>query len=71
MTQKDAWRVLGVCLALGLGTVALYSPAFGFSFINYDDPVYVINNPHVNRGLAGAFGWAFQSAYGNVWQPLA
>jgi Tfp pilus assembly protein PilF len=70
MTKKDGWRVLAVCLVLGLGTVALYAPAFTFSFVNYDDQYYVINNPHVNKGLAGVFGWAFQAGYDNVWQPL-
>jgi protein O-mannosyl-transferase len=70
MTRKDGWRVLAVCLVLSLGTFALYSPALNFSFVNYDDPFSVINNPHVNKGLAGAFGWAFQSGYGNTWQPL-
>jgi tetratricopeptide (TPR) repeat protein len=69
MTRKDGWRVLAVCLVLGLGTVALYSPAFSFQFVSYDDQ-YVTNNPHVNKGLAGVFSWAFQSGYGNVWQPL-
>jgi protein O-mannosyl-transferase len=70
MTRKDGWRVLAVCLVLGLGTIALYSPAFSFSFVNYEDQFYVSNNPHLNKGLAGVFGWAFESGYGNVWQPL-
>jgi tetratricopeptide (TPR) repeat protein len=70
MMRKDGWRVLAVCLVLGLGTVALYFPAFNFSFVNYDDVFYVVNNPHLNKGLAGVFGWTFASGYGNVWQPL-
>jgi Tfp pilus assembly protein PilF len=70
MTKKDGWRALMVCLVLGLGTVALYSPAFTFKFVNYDDQFYVFNNPHVNKGLAGVFGWAFAAGYANVWQPL-
>jgi len=70
MTKKDGWRVLTVCLVLGLGTIALYSPAFTFSFVNYDDLFFVTGNPHLNNGLAGVFGWAFESGYGNVWQPV-
>ncbi|HEV7924673.1 MAG TPA: tetratricopeptide repeat protein [Verrucomicrobiae bacterium] len=70
MTKKDQWRVLTVCLVLGLGTIALYAPAFNFTFVNYDDAFYVVNNPHVNKGLAGAFGWAFQVGQGVMWQPL-
>jgi protein O-mannosyl-transferase len=68
--KNDGWRALLVCLVLGLGTVGLYWPAFTFSFVNHDDLSYVINNPHVNKGLAGVFGWAFAAGYGNVWQPL-
>ncbi|HEY3862299.1 MAG TPA: tetratricopeptide repeat protein [Verrucomicrobiae bacterium] len=71
MTRKDLWRVLPVCLALGLGVIGLYAPAFTFGFISYDDPLYVVNNPHINHGLAQAFGWAFASGYGHAWQPLA
>jgi tetratricopeptide (TPR) repeat protein len=70
MTKKDGWRVLAVCLVLGLGTIALFSPAFTFGFVNYEDQYYVTNNLHVNKGLAGVFGWAFQTGYGNAWQPL-
>jgi protein O-mannosyl-transferase len=70
MTRKEIWRVLVVCLVLGLGTIALYSPAFSFNFVSYDDPVRVVNNPHLTKGFAGAFAWAFESGYGNVWQPV-
>ena len=70
MTRKDGWRVLVVCLVLGLGTVALYSPAFGFNFVNYDDELYVNGNIHINKGLSGVLEWAFSAGYGNVWQPL-
>ena len=36
---------------LGLGTVALYWPATRCDFINYDDPLYVTENPAVRAGL--------------------
>jgi protein O-mannosyl-transferase len=71
MTRKDGLRALAVCLVLSLGTMALYSPVFGFNFVNYGDEVFIAGNPHVSKGLAGAFGWAFGAGYGNVWQPLA
>jgi len=70
MTQKDRCRALIVCLVLGLGTIALYYPAFGFNFVNLSDELYVLGNPHVNNGLSGVFGWAFGSGYGGVWQPV-
>jgi Tfp pilus assembly protein PilF len=70
MILKDRWRVLAVCLVLALGTVGLYAPAFNFSYVSYDDPLYVVNNFHVNQGFAGAMDWAFRTGYGHAWQPL-
>jgi Tfp pilus assembly protein PilF len=66
MTRKDGWNVLAVCLVLGLGTVALYSPAFSFGFVSMDDAFYLPVVPHPTHGLLGAF----KAGYGNVWQPL-
>jgi tetratricopeptide (TPR) repeat protein len=71
MARKDCWRAIVVCLVLGLGTIALYSPAFAFHFVNYEDQVYVTANPHVNHGLhAEGLRWAFQTFYTGNWQPL-
>jgi hypothetical protein len=36
---------------LGLVTLALYWPATGFGFLNYDDPDFVTSNAHVQGGL--------------------
>lgn len=50
--------------ALGLAILAFlcFSPALGFDFINYDDPEYFANNPHVLGGLTKAnIAWAFQT----------
>jgi protein O-mannosyl-transferase len=70
MALKDCWRTFVVCLVLGLGTIALYSPAFHFGFVNVDD-LYVTANPHVNRGVTGAgLQWMFQAGYAGNWHPL-
>ena len=44
------WRLpdLWICLLLG-ATLAVYARCGHFAFVNYDDPVYVTNNPHVRR----------------------
>jgi tetratricopeptide (TPR) repeat protein len=71
MARKDWLRALVVCLVLGVGTIALYSPALTFHFVNFEDQVYVTANPHVNHGLTGDdLGWAFQTFYAGKWQPL-
>ncbi len=61
-----------ICLLLALATLALYSPAIGHPFIfNYDDDVYVINNPHVQSGLSwNAVAWAVTSTQYSNWHPL-
>jgi tetratricopeptide (TPR) repeat protein len=57
---------------LVLVTVALYWPALQCGFVDYDDNVYVTENPHVENGLTWAgVKWAFyntqQAAY---WAPM-
>ena len=40
-------------------------------FVNYDDTVYVVENPAVNQGLSlSGVGWAFTHAYASNWHPL-
>jgi hypothetical protein len=71
MALKDRWRPIAVCLVLGLGTIALYSPALHFGFATLDDEVYVAANPHVNHGLtASGLNWAFQAGYAGNWHPV-
>jgi tetratricopeptide (TPR) repeat protein len=71
MPRKDFWRVFVVCMVIGLGTVALYSPAFMYHFVNLDDVVYVTSNGHVNHGVtADAIKWAFTSPYAGNWHPV-
>ena len=60
-----------LCLALAVGTLAVYLPLLGHIFINYDDPDYVVGNAHVNGGLTrSGIIWAFTSSYVANWHPL-
>lgn len=70
--RPDNLRVTGfIYLALGLITLALYLPAVGHSFIEYDDQQYVTDNARVQSGLSSAgVIWAFGFHAGN-WHPLA
>jgi tetratricopeptide (TPR) repeat protein len=57
---------------LVLVTIALYWPATGYDFVNYDDPEFLTANPHVQGGLSWegvkwAFGNTEQAVY---WAPL-
>jgi hypothetical protein len=61
-----------ICLVLAVGTFAVYWPILGHAFLNYDDPDYITDNPHVKSGLTWAgIIWAFQpNAYAANWHPL-
>src|SRR5262249_37672747 len=49
----------------------VYAQAIHFDFVNYDDPIYVVNNSHVRAGLtAKSLGWAFTSFYAANWSPV-
>jgi len=42
------------CIAIVLLALVAYAPAFSFEFVNYDDPLYVTENPHVANGITPA-----------------
>jgi tetratricopeptide (TPR) repeat protein len=65
-----AWR-FGVCLLLAAIVWAVFGQTLGHQFINYDDPLYVLENPHVNAGLSWrSVGWAFTHVHSQNWHPL-
>jgi tetratricopeptide (TPR) repeat protein len=58
-------------LGLFLGTVALFARAVSFDFINFDDPDYVTENPHVQAGFTSdSIAWALTSFDAMNWHPL-
>ena len=57
--------------ALALLTLALYWPATGNGFVDYDDPMYVSANPRVRQGLTQEnLVWAFTTTEATNWHPL-
>jgi len=68
MVRPPVWLV---GLLLGGAVLALYSQATKLGFINFDDDDYVINNPHVQRGLTlEGVSWALTSLEQVNWHPL-
>ena len=60
-----------VAVALFAGTLALFSRTLGYRFTNYDDPIYVTGNLHVQGGLSWeGVRWAFAGSRIDFWQPL-
>jgi tetratricopeptide (TPR) repeat protein len=60
-----------ICLVLALGTAALYWPITRHPFLEFDDPEYIVGNPHVIGGLSLTNAvWAFTTSEQANWHPL-
>ena len=65
--RSDFW----ICLALLVAILAVYAPVRHFDFVNFDDPEYVRDNPHVRAGLTPeGLAWAFTSTESANWFPV-
>jgi tetratricopeptide (TPR) repeat protein len=59
------------CIVLVLVTFGIYCQASDHDYINFDDPSYIINNPHVTSGLTiDNIDWAFTSIHASNWHPV-
>jgi len=64
-------RVLLICLFLIITTLAVFWQVKDHEFINYDDKLYVAENPQVQAGLTiESLRWAFTSTHASNWHPL-
>ena len=67
----SGWVRIGVCVFLVAVTWLVFGQTLRHGFINYDDPVYVYENPVVKSGLTlHGIGWAFTHSHGANWHPL-
>ena len=65
------WPALFISLLLGLITFALFWPVIDHQFVDYDDHLYVTDNPWVQEGLTlEGTSWAFQTSHASNWHPL-
>lgn len=61
-----------VALGLALLTFLIYLPVVGYTFVSYDDDIFVTNNQMVAPGFTWAgVKWAFTSADIDYWRPLS
>ncbi|HVP69650.1 MAG TPA: tetratricopeptide repeat protein [Anaeromyxobacteraceae bacterium] len=70
--RKPATSIL-VHVALAIAVVAVYARVLGSDFVNFDDNIYVYQNPWVQRGFTlDSVAWAFGFAHKHdtYWQPL-
>ena len=62
------WVVTVILVAL---TMAAFLPACGNGFVEYDDQLYVTENPRVQAGLSSGLAWAVTDTSSSAWHPLA
>lgn len=69
--SEDPKRSILIAVLLGVLTLALFSPAIGYGFVNYDDDLYVYENQHVLQGLNGSgIEYALTTSDIGTWAPL-
>ena len=57
--------------ALVAAVVAIYWQTTSFEFVNLDDGLYLVENPHVNTGVSTEnVRWAFTTGHAANWHPL-
>jgi hypothetical protein len=60
-----------VALVLALVVLIVYCRVLDNGFVNYDDGIYVTDNPNVKEGLTGEnIRWAWTTFYAANWHPL-
>jgi len=71
LSSRERVIIIGLCLLLIAGVVAVYAQTAGFSLVAYDDPFYVTVNPQVLGGLTwDGVKWAFTTMHAGNWFPL-
>ena len=68
---RNKQYVLLICAGLALATVIAYEHLYHSDFVDYDDDMYVTENPHVKNGITGeSISWAFTTGHAYNWHPL-
>ena len=71
MVAKVRRSAVLISLVLLLLTFATFRPVLDHDFVNFDDPLYVTENPQTQAGLTlEGIGWAFTELYASNWHPL-
>ena len=64
------WSLL-ICLTLTLTLFAVYYQVHSFGFVNYDDQIYVYENPNIRAGITlQSVKWTFTTNRTGYWHPL-
>ncbi len=68
---QEKYRVVLIFVALALVTFVAFEQVRHNDFVNLDDNVYVIGEPHISGGITvQSVFWAFTKPYAAFWHPL-
>ena len=60
-----------IYIGLAAATFAAYEPTLHNGFVNYDDTIYITENPRVAGGITpDSVAWAFTQPHAYMWHPL-
>jgi Flp pilus assembly protein TadD len=69
--KQSRWQFVGIGIFLIAITWSVFGQTFRHQFVNYDDPLYVLDNAHVRAGLTWrGIEWAFTHVHSQNWHPL-
>ena len=69
--KPSRWTFFSIIAFLFAIVWAVFGQTFRHQFINYDDPLYVLDNAHVRAGLKwSGIAWAFTHVHSQNWHPL-
>jgi len=70
--RAETWRAIAVCGLLVLAILILFGRTLQQGFSDYDDDIFVYNEPHISGGLSwSAIVWAFTKGPQGWWYPLS
>ena len=75
--MRRALAPSSICVALALITLGIFAQTFAFKFLNFDDDLFISENPRLTHGLsAKGLAWAFtanltkEDVNAEYWEPL-
>ncbi len=69
--QTKKSLVLSIYFALAVSALLVFWQVRNFGFVDYDDNIYVYENPRVLNGLSpDNVVWAFTTGFASFWHPL-
>jgi len=69
MKESHRSRVF-IAVSVGLLTFAIYLPALRNGFVNWDDDLYLLDNPHITSLGPEFWRWALFAFHGSNWHPV-